>query len=49
MICVIKKPEGNPEQKTLIIYTNCQRIISTDDTSIRAKEFQEIKKEHKES
>lgn len=43
----IDETENPSEHKTLIVYTNCQRIITTDDILIRVEKFQEIKKEHK--
>ena len=39
--------EDAVENRTLIIYTNRQRIITTEDISICAEEFQEIKTKHK--
>ena len=43
----VNDAEDAVENKTLIIYTNRQRIITTEDISISVEEFQKITTEHK--
>ncbi|MBR3768071.1 MAG: hypothetical protein IKL10_07530 [Clostridia bacterium] len=43
----VNDAESAVENKTLIIYTNRQRIITTEDISISVEEFQKITTKHK--